>query len=85
MPVLTKEQQEAYNSDPSKCPFCGSTNFDGQRIQVDGNTAWQDVDCNDCGESWTDIYTFSGISHEETEEYEQELCRQRREAEQKPA
>lgn len=70
MPILTKKQQEAYNADPLKCPFCGSKDIDYSRIEVDGRTAWQEADCVKCGESWQDVYTFTEIYHAETEEHE---------------
>lgn len=70
MPILTKEQKEAYNADQSKCPFCGSEDINGGHMEVDGGSTWQEVDCNKCGESWQDVYTYSGIYHNETEDFE---------------
>lgn len=40
----------------SLCPFCGSDNIEGYSVEIDGNTAWQDIGCNECDNEWRDVY-----------------------------
>lgn len=45
------------------CPSCGSsTGISGGALEVDGGTAWQKVDCSECGASWSDTYALTGYS-----------------------
>lgn len=46
------------------CPYCDSTDLSVGRIQPDEWTAWQDVECEDCGKSWIDDYALIGITEE---------------------
>ena len=43
------------------CPLlsCGSTNIDGGSIEINGNTAHQEVSCNVCDSQWCDLYTLT--------------------------
>ncbi len=43
------------------CPYCGSENIEGQSIDIDGDTAEQEVGCNDCNKSWYDKYRLTGV------------------------
>ena len=61
---LTAEQKEAYLKDSGKCPRCKSTDITGDSIEVDGDSAWQNVSCSECNETWTDVYTLSYIDDE---------------------
>lgn len=71
---MRKVSQSQYLSNLSKCPSCKSDDLEGDSIQVDDNIAWQPIWCNDCGFSWTDEYTLSGMSNpcniDTDEEYE---------------
>lgn len=42
-----------------RCPKCGSTDVEGGRVQVDSDSAWQDVMCLECGFEVRDVYNFS--------------------------
>lgn len=42
------------------CPVCGSVDVSGGFVEVLDDTAWQSVDCDDCGSSWDDVYTLTG-------------------------
>lgn len=44
------------------CPLCKSEEVEGFSIDVDCDTATQEVHCNDCGFGWTDKYLLSGYS-----------------------
>ena len=45
--------------DFTTCPYCGSTDLEGGSVTVEGNEAWQDVGCLDCGADWTDVWQAS--------------------------
>ena len=46
----------------SHCPFCGSLNIEGEGHDYEGNMFFENVNCNACGEEWTDEYTLTGIT-----------------------
>ena len=43
------------------CPYCSSEDIDGERIEADGNIAWTQVNCNNCGSIWRDLYNLIGV------------------------
>lgn len=45
------------------CPYCGGSQIEGGSVDVDGNSASQEIRCLDeaCGRSWYDEYTLTGI------------------------
>lgn len=46
------------------CPVCGSKHYvEAERLEADGDTASSKVDCANCGSTWTDVYTLSGIDN----------------------
>jgi formate dehydrogenase maturation protein FdhE len=45
-------------NDNRYCPMCESDSITGDCVEVDHNSARQDVYCNDCHASWTDVYEF---------------------------
>lgn len=58
-PMLTYVQQGGV-----KCPCCGSEDLTGHSVEVDAGTAWQRIDCDECGASWCDNYAlvdYSGL------------------------
>jgi formate dehydrogenase maturation protein FdhE len=57
-PTLTSEEYVAKGG--GCCPFCGSGDLTGRFIEVDGRTAAQPVDCNNCEAEWIDMYTLTG-------------------------
>lgn len=48
----------------NNCPNCGSVSFKGGFVQIDGDSAWQAVSCNDCDTSWEDQYTLTNVVRE---------------------
>lgn len=54
-----------YLRSPSLCPFCQSSSITGESFEVESGQAWQEVECQDCGMRWHDIYR---LSHYETRE-----------------
>jgi len=62
MAILTAEQKQKYmESRGSICPFCGSTDISGGSVNIEAAQAWQNVSCNDCGETWRDVYTLAFV------------------------
>jgi transposase-like protein len=57
---LTIEQVRAYATDSNKCPYCASTNYDGDSGEF-GDNAGQELTCHDCGRTWTDVYALVRI------------------------
>ena len=51
-----------YIDAPGFCPFCKSENISGSNIEIDANSAWQDVGCDDCNKDWRDIYRLVAVS-----------------------
>lgn len=65
--MITKAMEKKYlDRRGVECPFCESSDIEGQEINIDGGGAWQEVSCNTCGKSWNDLYELTGI--EEIEE-----------------
>jgi DNA-directed RNA polymerase subunit RPC12/RpoP len=44
------------------CPFCASSNIEGRQFDVQAGTAWQPMNCTDCGREWNDVYRLDTIS-----------------------
>lgn len=59
---LTDEQAQTYlTRDSGWCPYCDSTDIEGQGFDYDGNTVWQRVRCNTCGREWGDIHHLTQL------------------------
>lgn len=46
-----------------RCPYCNSANINAD--SWNGDTATQDVICDECGRHWKDCYELSGIIEDE--------------------
>ena len=42
----------------SLCPFCESSGLSSGPIRADGPVAWAEVECDDCGASWQDVWAL---------------------------
>lgn len=40
------------------CPKCGSDNIDYGQFDSDGEYAWQEMTCSDCGYQMNDVYQY---------------------------
>jgi len=38
------------------CPVCRSVDLQGQDVNISEGEATQDVSCDECGATWTDVY-----------------------------
>ena len=41
------------------CPVCGRDILTGESVDIIGLTAEQDVSCDQCGATWTDVYVLA--------------------------
>ncbi len=48
-----------YIRDPSKCPFCGHWQIEGEEVEIEEGKALQVMSCAACEKSWRDIYTLA--------------------------
>lgn len=61
---ITDEQEKSYvNNNGTRClnPKCNNSDFHGGPIEIDGNTANQNITCPECNWTWTDIYKIKGV------------------------
>ena len=56
-----RTEYEYIQNGGNNCPHCGSSDISGGSFEADGTSAWRDVECEECGESWHDIYSLTGI------------------------
>jgi hypothetical protein len=60
--AMTGKQYVAHQG--CKCPSCGSTeDLSGDSFNADGGTASQEMGCNACEASWSDVYVLAGYSN----------------------
>jgi Zn ribbon nucleic-acid-binding protein len=60
-PAMTND--EYIQEGGTVCPFCKSYDIQGQEVNIDAGSAWQDVSCNKCGHEWQDTYTLTGYAN----------------------
>ena len=54
--------QQYIDNGGTQCPYCNSHDIEGQEVNIDAGSAWQDVTCNHCGQQWQDTYTLTGYA-----------------------
>jgi len=62
--LTDKQKKEYVDSDGVHCPYCHSTDIEGGSVNVDAGTAWQEISCIECGESWQDVYMLTSIEED---------------------
>jgi transposase-like protein len=60
---LTKTQEKYYlKHKGQRCPFCEGDNISATNgFNADGDEITQEVSCEDCKHTWTDLYKLQGI------------------------
>lgn len=58
---LTEQQKTEYLNCSSQCPVCHSDDICAERIEADGESAFGEVECNECGKRWRDVYTLTSV------------------------
>lgn len=53
--------KEEYLKNPNKCPYCSSSEIEGEVNSSDGDKIYVDAECIDCGAVWEDIYTLTDV------------------------
>ena len=56
--------QEEYLDDPSLCPFCKSSDIEGDSITIDNGSCSQAIRCTVCGAKWWDGYQLTEFTVE---------------------
>lgn len=75
MTKLTPEQKANYvKNGGNRCPFCDGadiTSFDSPETQDDGVV--QNIECENCGKQWRDVYTLASVEDIEDEDEGSEI------------
>lgn len=58
--MLTKKQKKDYLKDANHCPYCSSSNIEGDYAEM-GEAAYQVIRCMDCSKKWADCYKLTDI------------------------
>lgn len=53
--------RKKYIESPDHCPFCGAVDIEGDSIEVEDTSAFQDMRCLDCAAGWQDEYTLARV------------------------
>lgn len=62
MERITDEKIKSYiKGESGKCLNCGSSNIEGGSMDVDGDTAGQEIRCWKCDLVWYDLYTLTDV------------------------
>lgn len=43
-----------------RCPYCGSYDINSEEVDADGGEGTADVECDNCGKNWTDLFGLRG-------------------------
>jgi len=66
---IVKQVRERLAGEPA-CPFCGSDDLTYHKYERDFTTIYQLVDCEKCGEDWTDAYILQRVLYQDLVIYE---------------
>lgn len=63
MSELSKEKLKKYiESGYGDCPVCKTNDkLEGGNWESDGNQAWREYECGNCGTTFEDIYTLTDV------------------------
>lgn len=61
--ITEKQEKEYLEHGGQHCPACKSSNVKSGQMEVDGASAYAEVECGKCGATWQDIYRLSGIDN----------------------
>jgi hypothetical protein len=59
--VEPMSQEDFADNGGCECPFCRceDVEYDG-RVRLNGDKAYHDCKCDDCGKAWIEIYSLTG-------------------------
>lgn len=50
----------------AKCPYCESNDIEAGHMEwTSSGSAFQEVNCNDCGKEWKDLYNLTSVEFED--------------------
>jgi hypothetical protein len=55
-PMTQTQYLQRRQSGTNPCPVCGSSEIEGDSIEIDGKFAFQECGCSDCESTWLDRY-----------------------------
>ena len=58
---LTTGKKRSYLRRGSCCPYCRSESITGESVDIGDAQALQEVDCQDCGRRWHDVYRLADV------------------------
>lgn len=56
---MNSKQHAATNG--QHCPHCHATELTGESVEINNGTAEQEMSCDVCGATWTDVYALTGF------------------------
>ena len=68
MEITKKMEKEYLEHGGQRCPVCGSDKVSSGNVEIDGSQGYANVDCGNCGATWTDIFKLVGIDNLEVGE-----------------
>ena len=60
--AISSYKEKYLKSSGAHCPFCQSGDITSGPIQADGPVAWAEVQCEDCGSGWQDVWALTDIA-----------------------
>lgn len=54
-------EEHYLNNGGHECPKCERSNLETGKMEIDAGGAFQEIVCEDCGATWDDCYTLTGI------------------------
>jgi hypothetical protein len=51
------------DTEPLRCIQCGEDSFTGSPLDSSYNSVWRDMECDNCGTAWTEVYTISHLEN----------------------
>ena len=69
---ITEETAQAYLNMESNCPACGEKgNAEGGSVEIQSDTAYQEMTCTECEAVWRDDYDLDRINYQDGEDLQQ--------------
>ena len=57
-----KDLENAYmEKGGNECPHCGGTDISSCGFESDDTYAWREVECENCGKEWKELFSMTGI------------------------
>lgn len=60
-PITEEVQKEYVKEGGGYCPYCRSTQVEGDSVDFEAGGIYQPMGCNACGETWVDCYHLGNV------------------------